>query len=201
MSNADKRSVATDALATLGTILDEHQKRDAIHLAVEPVIAGERLQRFDHIVIRDGKAYAADIGAGLGIVDPFLAKPVEQGQRFWFVMYPRMITSLRHVWAHPAFPDEPGTPAPVQVAPTSNKSASEEWLREYATRFNVYYDPETAYLTMMAEIAEGQGLVRHGNDMSGLGDLEDSDELRRHASIVLGKEVDWSTFEYFSCSC
>ena len=41
---SDKRSVATDALETLGTIIDDTQKRDAIHLAVEPVVAGERLQ-------------------------------------------------------------------------------------------------------------------------------------------------------------
>jgi hypothetical protein len=46
MSNA--RSVATDALATLGTIIDDTQKRDAIHIAVEPVIAGERLRPGDH---------------------------------------------------------------------------------------------------------------------------------------------------------
>lgn len=39
---SDKRSVATDALETLGTIIDDKQKRDAIHLAVEPVVAGER---------------------------------------------------------------------------------------------------------------------------------------------------------------
>ena len=31
---SDKRSVATDALETLGTIIDETAKRDAIHLAV-----------------------------------------------------------------------------------------------------------------------------------------------------------------------
>lgn len=31
----DKRSVFTDALETLGTIIDDTQKRDAIHLAFE----------------------------------------------------------------------------------------------------------------------------------------------------------------------
>jgi len=39
MSNAgdgDKRTVATDALMTLGSIIGSEEKRDAIHLAVAP---------------------------------------------------------------------------------------------------------------------------------------------------------------------
>lgn len=34
MSNAEKRSVSTDALETLGKIIGPNEKRDAIHLAV-----------------------------------------------------------------------------------------------------------------------------------------------------------------------
>lgn len=120
--SADKRSVHTDALATLGTIIDETQKRDAIHLAVEPVIAGQRLDPGDHVKVSNGVATMAPVGEGLGIVDPFLVEPVRAGQRFWFVMYPRKITSLRHVWAHPAFPDEPGTPAPATAIAMSRDS-------------------------------------------------------------------------------
>ncbi len=40
---SEDRSVHTDALHTLGSIIGESEKRDAIHLAVEPVVAGERL--------------------------------------------------------------------------------------------------------------------------------------------------------------
>jgi hypothetical protein len=40
---ADQRPVATDALATPGTITDETAGPDAIHLAVEPVIAAHTL--------------------------------------------------------------------------------------------------------------------------------------------------------------
>ena len=42
--SADKRSVTTDALEPLGTIIGEGEKRDAIHLAVEPMTADERLR-------------------------------------------------------------------------------------------------------------------------------------------------------------
>lgn len=41
--SADNRKVTTDALETLGTIIGTSEGRDAIHLAVEPVEAGERL--------------------------------------------------------------------------------------------------------------------------------------------------------------
>ena len=110
MSNpgdGDKRSVTTDALETLGKIISENEKRDAIHLAVEPVKAGTVLMAGQHITVSEGVAYPASVGKGLGIVDPFLSSHVEPGQLFWFVMYPRMVHSLRHVWTHPAFADEP----------------------------------------------------------------------------------------------
>lgn len=103
----DKRSVTTDALETLGTIINDQQKRDAIHLAVEPVVAGTQLVPGQHITVKDGVALPALVGKGIGIVDPFLTAMLNPGERFWFVMYPRMVHSLRHVWTHPAFSDEP----------------------------------------------------------------------------------------------
>ena len=43
--NADRRSPHTDALDTLGSVITEHEKRDAIHLAVEPAVAGRPVAR------------------------------------------------------------------------------------------------------------------------------------------------------------
>lgn len=87
------------------------EARDAIHLAVEPVEAADRFNPADRIGIIDGKAYKAGSTAFgqkvpyHGIVDPFLPTTVELGQKFWFVMAPRMVQSLRHVWEHPDFPE------------------------------------------------------------------------------------------------
>jgi hypothetical protein len=107
MSN-DKRSVNTDALETLGMIHTQQEHRDAIHLAVEPVVAGQRLKAGDHVNFLYGKAYKVPHtdSRALGIVDPFLTVPVKEGDKFWLVVYPRKITSLRHVWSHPSFPEE-----------------------------------------------------------------------------------------------
>ena len=113
MSHADKRSPSTDALETLGMIHFKPEARDAIHLAVEPVEAGGDMYPGEPIGVVNGIAYLkgtkledGTIVPYLGIVDPFLPSTgVKQGERFWFVMAPRMVTSLRHVWEHPAFPE------------------------------------------------------------------------------------------------
>ena len=102
--SADKRKISTDALETLGTIIDTTAGRDAIHLAVEPVIAGEKLYAGQHIGLLNGIA-STKIIKKIGIVDPFLNGFVPEGEMFWLVVYPRQITSLRHVWSHPDFPE------------------------------------------------------------------------------------------------
>lgn len=110
MSNADKRSPATDALETLGMIHFKDEARDAIHLAVEPVTASMELKVGQRIGIHDGVAWPAGYQIGgitipyHGIVDPFLPRGPLTGEEFWFVMAPRMVQSLRHVWEHPDFP-------------------------------------------------------------------------------------------------
>ena len=105
MSNADKRTVATDALETLGMIHTKEEKRDAIHLAVIQVTAGDDIIPGDSITNIDGVAYYDK--QGLGIVDPFIEeKYIPKGHQFWMVIKPRLIHSLRHVWEHPAFENE-----------------------------------------------------------------------------------------------
>lgn len=85
------------------------RRRDAVHIAVAPVTAGGRLAPGQHV----GFLHAGDtelVGAAedpIGIVDPFLREDVQPGQRFWLFMYPNTVTSLRHVWTHPAFVVKP----------------------------------------------------------------------------------------------
>lgn len=95
----------TDALATIGTVLPEGEwQRDAIHVAVMPVTAAERLFPGQRVgVLPDGTA-SISAGKKIGIVDPFLQKPVQPGERLWLCLFPRTITSLKHVWEHPDLP-------------------------------------------------------------------------------------------------
>jgi hypothetical protein len=142
MSNpqlADKRSVSTDALETLGMIHTRQEYRDAIHLAVEPVEAGVKLKPGTHVYLNEGKAYPiygrlkTPIGAkALGIVDPFISGDVEKGEKFWLVVYPRKITSLRHVWSHTDFPEETTETVEVKTAPTPEDFAMDfiAWVQK-----------------------------------------------------------------------
>jgi hypothetical protein len=137
MSHKDKRSVATDALESLGMIHVREEHRDAIHLGVEPVEAGEHINPGEHIGIGpDGKAYCSvdscvysNIKA-VGIADPFITGSINPGEKFWLVVYPRQITSLRHVWEHNDFPS---TEIPEQKL---SDMSSEELMAEIQKRLS-----------------------------------------------------------------
>ena len=141
----NKHTVSTDALATLGTIIDASAGRDAIHLAVEPVVAAVNLVPGQDVGLVDGRAYPKR--PYLGIVDPFLTKGVNAGEHFWLVVYPRQITSLRHVWTHPAFE---AAADPVALTVEEESSDSETWLRNYADEidetFNTLMDAADQYV-------------------------------------------------------
>ncbi|MBA4062446.1 MAG: hypothetical protein C0501_01830 [Isosphaera sp.] len=92
----------------LGSLVtDGDRRRDAVHVAVAPVTAAEALDPGQHVGFAPaGQAEVvgpADPGRGVGVVDPFLTAPVRPGERFWLFLYPNTVTSLRHVWTHPAF--------------------------------------------------------------------------------------------------
>jgi hypothetical protein len=98
-------------LPTLGRLLPEGEgRRDAVHVAIAPVTAGMSLRPGDHFTLAaDGTAIAAPPGKGIGYVDPELLDVVRKGQRFWGCLYHGTVTSLRHIWTHPAFtPRVPG---------------------------------------------------------------------------------------------
>ena len=188
---ADKRSVHTDALETLGNIIGDNEHRDAIHLAVEPVEAGQFMYPGQHVKIAEGKAYLAEPGKGLGIVDPFILGPVAVGQKFWLVVYPRKITSLRHVWTHPDLP-EPG------ANPVENKrKSSMEWMESYAKGFRKsaeeFLDAADDYVRSGEYFYDG-----------GLFEGESTpEEFWDHYNNIRGTNVKFSGWDtnFFSCAC
>lgn len=198
--SADKRSVSTDALATLGTLIHGGE-RDAIHLAVEPITAGESILPGANIGISNGKAYYSGDGIkALGIADPFLQSTINPGERFWLIVYPRQITSLRHVWEHPDFE--------TQVTIVRDKKVSEQWLRNWCdiTEDAPTYEDLIEVMTD-GKVSESEGygkrwtnegnyLLSHGSNAYGDIPLE----VWIHVEAVIGKQLT-SYPSHFSCSC
>src|SRR6267142_5686383 len=186
MSEVEKRSVHADALATLGTIIDDTAGRDAIHLAVHPVRAQVRLYPGENVGADGTK------NDPVGIVDPFLRAPVKPGEMFWLVIYPRTITSLRHVWVHPAFPDEADVKTAERVT-RKLSGESEVWLRDFASGNDV---PD--YESMMQALARSTSEPCFNDN----GNASIPAEFWEHYEAVTGKRVpNDDRAEYFRCAC
>jgi hypothetical protein len=206
--SADNRTVHTDALATLGTVIDDKQARDAIHLAVLPAIAGETLFPGTHVRLVDGEAFAG--GETYGIVDPFLKDYLNPGDRFWLVIYPRQITSLRHVWEHPMFPEKPAprelTAAEQEVVDLTRgkmlKPASLEWLRNFCAESSggPPFDDLIEKLESGDLGSEWDDKAMHFSGVDAHGDIPA--EFWNHVENVIGRKLgDDERPEYFSCAC
>jgi hypothetical protein len=188
-----------DAMEVLGTLIDESAKRDAIHIAVAPVIAGNTLKPGQNIGFLPGSSEkVSGTAEHIGIVDPYLKAAVKPGERFYMFLYPRTITSLRHEWTHPAFADV--------VTRDASKEASERWLRAFVDSANC---PE--YEAVIAAAVEdqhgdgddyygsrndGQYLHFGGRDAHG----EIPPEFWDHVEVVTGRKITKRP-TYFSCSC
>lgn len=196
--------VATDALETLGMLIPENSGRDAIHLAVEPVVAGEALEPGQRIKLIGGNmAFSAREADAIGIVDPFLRLRVMPDQRFWLVVLPRTITSLRHVWSHPAFPEERQFHSDAdEHYVASGKEAAEQWLRAYAEQI------DEGFHTLIAAadewVADGEyfyGAKLHGYHGKFEGESTHPD-FWKHYQVFKGQTVDPDKQEnFFTCSC
>lgn len=190
---SDKRKVTTDALETLGTIIEDGG-RDAIHLAVEPVIAGETLNPGQDIGIVDGKAFhsGAKLNKWVGIVDPFIKRRIEPGEKFWLVVYPRQITSLRHVWSHPDFPEaEPKAPNiddPVEI--------SKAWIVTFAAEIDQTYHR----LMRAADDWFYHNEYTYDNTEAYKDHWDKFPEFWDHYKIVTGREPTEKD-SFFTCSC
>lgn len=190
--SADSRSVTTDALATLGTIIDDSAKRDAIHLAVVPMIAGSPLAPGEH-VNKNGSWEHPYTERAVGIVDPFLRTNVKPGERFWLVIYPRVITSLRHVWTHPAFADE--------APPSVDRSASETWMRAWAEMHLLGMNEDMGYLHTLDEAYDFA--IKAGHELR-IGSYESARDYIDSTWWDHWETITGCTGErdgYFSCAC
>ena len=122
----------------LGEVITTPQQRDAIHIAVTPVIAGEdylspgtRVRFANNSTER--VVQARNESKAIGIIDPFLTTYPEQGQQVWMFLLPNTITSLRHDWTHPAFEVKP----PVVSSP---QDEARLWIAGFADEMEMGVD-------------------------------------------------------------
>mgnify|MGYP001566110368 CR=1 FL=1 len=111
----------------LGELINSEQPRDAIHIAIAPVVSDILLKPGDKIaLVENSLTKVSKNGKHIGIVDPFLEKQIEPGEWFWMLLFPQTITSLKHEWTHPSFLD-------------NSMSESEKWIREFADSVGLGY--------------------------------------------------------------
>jgi hypothetical protein len=111
----------------IGQILNENEgvERDAIHVAIAPVIAGCNLNPGDHVGFL-GEVVIRKAETLIGIVDPFLMTKVREGEMFYLFLYPNTVTGMRHHWSHPAFEI-------LKQSKNYSCSDSENWVDQYTT--------------------------------------------------------------------
>jgi hypothetical protein len=114
----------------LGEILTGGEVRDAVHIAIAPVVAGEYLAPGAHVGVIEGQARTCK--EPIGIIDPLLKKPAQKGQRVYVWIYPNTVTGMTHHWKHPAFSELWGfIPKVSQV---------ETWLRNHAQNIGISFE-------------------------------------------------------------
>jgi hypothetical protein len=173
----------------LGSIIEGEGYRDAIHIAIAPVVAGMRLEAGSHVMLdEDGAAMQSNTKA-IGVVDPFLKTSVAKGQRFYLCLYPRTITALRHEWTHPAFKDEP--------SPRLDSAESEKWLQSFCSQISYGYD---SLLRDAKRASEHGGSICLGDDTpSELYEERTQELVIMHLNRVLGTSI--SASAGFRCAC
>lgn len=190
--------MSDETILMLGKLIeDPNYGRDAIHIAVAPRIAAERLSPGQHVGLI-GTDHAGRTGEPVGIVDPFLRAAVMKGERFFLFLYPATITSLRHEWTHPAFAQQAANAfnGGGEYAP---KAEAEKWLRVFASEWGMQYQD------MIDGASSGGGITARDRDIHSWSELEPGEEQQfwRHLETVTGQKFNSHHREetYFSCSC
>ncbi len=163
--------------------------RDAIHIAVICVVAGEDLLVGQDVSVEKSIAFGrSGSGGDIGVVDPFLELNLDKGDQFWLFLYPNTVTSMQHHWEHPSF-------NPQAIPPSGNygdpEGVSKRFLEALCATYGVRWsDFEYAYV-------EGEGIHMGENDSAN--DMKDDPDFLWHFQNVFGKPPHEDG--YFSCAC
>lgn len=174
----------------IGKLIECEQERDAIHVAVAPVVAAMKLSPGQDIGFVDDDRRVGVTTDPIGIVDPFLKQMVCPDQTFWMFLYPNTVVAMRHHWQHPAF----GGAVECVEDP---KLKAQEYIESMAERCGYTYE-------RIMEIAERyrlSGFYEMDNSETYKETWEDWPEFWRHYETLTGKEVIEKDAVPFTCSC
>ena len=199
----------------IGQTFEEYENppRDAIHVAVFPMIAGEdHLHAGQKVRIKRGTtnvALRADYnepeggmssmptdGDAIGVVDPFIGgwSSIRKGQGFYCFLTPGTVTGMQHHWKHTLIDN-----------PIETTNEHEAWLLDFAEKYNFDYNTMVAEAISTDKSQWGRYVVARGVDLHGADDL-DAGELEafwQHIEGLSGKTFDDKHKENlgWSCSC
>ena len=147
----------------------------------------------------------------IGIVDPFLSAEVNTGERFWLVVHPRQITSLRHVWTHPAFDDEEEDTSVKKSSLEDRIEFKKEldgtnhairWIKDYADGLGLDYDELMDAAADWVATHDGKWGGEYLNRGALLDGEYTSAEFWIHYQKATGEIVDADAQgNFFTCSC
>ena len=182
----------SEPITTIGKLLTGDEQRDAVHVAIAPVVAAAKLRPGEHVGLNDSGE--ADWRAEqIGIVDPFLTADVQRGERCWLFLYPNTIKSLRHEWFHPAF-----VPAATTISDADHAAKSREWIKQHAAVLGLTDDVLMADAEHWLAYEEHQ--VQHNSER--WRDYFQPEEFWHHYEIVTGKPVpSEKKRSFYCCTC
>lgn len=186
----DRNKTKEAKLGELITEPGEQNQRDAVHIAVVPVIASGDFSPGEHVGVTADGLYATTEYPHIGIVDPFLSKNVEvvrKGQTFWLFLYQGQVTTLRHEWTHPAFPA-------VLRAPDETVTRAKAVLQEMADGCDMSY--EALLQAAKNYLADGTQTESWDDNISGK-----EKAFWGAYEIVVGQQVRDHDANFFSCCC
>jgi hypothetical protein len=177
-----------DPIRTIGQILTGGEQRDAIHIAICPVVAAERLHAGQDVGFVPGSTsqVSASSPNKIGVVDPFLKQPVQPEQSAWLFLYPGSITSIRHDWTHPALQQE-----------SADKEAAKRAIEEFGNVVGMDYD---RVIEQAHEYLDSGHYIHNGQNENYKG--ADWDGMWKAFEVVTGRKVPMEERGwFFSCSC
>ncbi len=182
----------------LGKLIEGEACRDAIHIAIAPVIAAGDILPGQEIGF-DACGGVSHDAKPVGIADPFLDEPIHKGQKFYVLLFPNTITGITHQWQHPAFAEQ-------EENKSSDHAESKMWLMAFAKTIEISY----------SELLEAaKTWIRTSEDSEWGGDhyvfrnqtpdecYQQLEEMWKHLKNINEFEVPLRVMEdhIFTCSC